>query len=222
MMLLHWAQVPDTLPKHLIAAWLGELPMQRGARCAREREIDRRLETLTGFALLARAAQYLPLPPLSLLDASPGAKLRWPDGPDFSITHASGRAVCAVAPPGVAIGIDLESADSVQPESLRLVTTARERQQVDAGGLTATALWTCKEAVLKAAGTGIRAVREVEIDGAMGHHAGRAYHLTRLDLDRNLLLTIATTTPVSGYRIVQAAASTLFDPAQISGYRSSA
>ncbi len=222
MILLHWAQVPATLPAHVTAAWLEILPAKRGAALARDLDTGRGLESLTGLALLASCAQYLALPPHSLLVESPGGKLRWPGGPDFSIAHAAGRAICAVAPPGVAIGVDLESVDAANPESLRLVSSAAESAQINAGSLSATALWTCKEAVLKAAGAGILAAREVEIEGAVGHHAGRAYHLKRLDLDRNLVLTIATTTPVPESRIVQATASTLFDTPHASSRRSSA
>lgn len=222
MILLHWAPVPAALPAQVTAAWLARLPAQRSVALARELDAGRGLESLAGLALLAACAQYLPLPPLSLLYESPGGKPRWPDGPDFSIAHAGGHAVCAIAPPGVAIGVDLESADAVNPESLRLVTSAAERARINAGSLSATALWTCKEAVLKAAGAGIVAAREVEIEGAVGHHAGREYHLKRLDLDRNLVLTIATTAPVSRSRIVRATASTLFDAPQIGGRRCSA
>ena len=222
MILLHWTQVPATLPAHVAAAWLEILPAKQSAALARELDAGRGLESLTGLALLASCAKYLPLPPHSLLVESPGGKLRWPGGPDFSISHAAGCAICAVAPPGVAIGVDLESVDAANPESLRLVSSAAERAQINAGSLSATALWTCKEAVLKAAGAGILAAREVEIEGAVGHHAGRAYHLKRLDLDRNLVLTIATTTPVSGSRIVQATASTLFDVPHAGSRRSSA
>lgn len=222
MILLHWARVPATLPAHVTTAWLEILPANRKAALARELMAGRGLESLTGFALLGACAQYLPLPPLSLLGERRDEKPRWPDGPDFSIAHAAGHAVCAVAPAGIAIGVDLESADAANPESLRLVTSAAERARIDAGGVTATALWTAKEAVLKAAGIGILAAPEVEIEGAVGHHAGRAFHLKRIDLNRNLVLTIATTAPVPEIRIVQAAASTLFDAPPISRRRSSA
>ena len=222
MILLHWARVPASLPAHVAATWLARLPEQRSASLAREINAGRGLESLTGLALLDRCAQYLPLPPLSSLVRSPEGKLRWADGPDFNIAHAAGHAVCAVAPPGVAIGVDLESADAVNPQSLRLVTSASEVAQINAGSLSATALWTCKEAVLKAAGTGVAAAGEVEIKGAVGHHAGREYHLMRVDLDRNLMLTIATSVLVSGSRVVQAAATALFDVSPSGSRRSSA
>jgi phosphopantetheinyl transferase len=222
MILLHWARVPARLPANVTAAWLARLPRQRSAVLARELAAGRGLESLTGLALLVRSSQYLSLPPISLLAGNAGGKPRWADGPDFSIAHAAGFAVCAVAAPGVAIGVDLESADAVNPQSLRLVTSASERAQIGAGGRSATALWTCKEAVLKAAGTGVAAAREVEINDAVGHHAGREYHLMRIDLDRNLVLTIATSVPVPGSRVVYVSATALFDVAPVGGRRSNA
>lgn len=222
MILLHWAGVPATLPAQVIAAWLDSLPAKRSTALARELDGGRGLESLTGFALLAACTPYLLLPPLPLLDESPGGKPRWPDGPDFSIAHAAGRAICAIAPPGVAIGVDLESTDAADPVSLRLVTSAAERARINAGSLSATTLWTCKEAVLKAAGAGVLAAREVEIEGAQGHHAGRTYHLKRLGLDGNLVLTIATTKPAAKVHVVPAVTSTLFDVPRVGGRRSRA
>lgn len=222
MILLHWAEVPETLPARVIAIWLARLPASRSVSLARELDAGRGLESVTGLALLAGCAQYLPLPPLSLLYECPGGKSRWPDGPDFSIAHAAGHAVCAIAPPGVAIGVDLESADGVNPDSLRLVASAAERRQMAAGRISAAVLWTSKEAVLKAAGAGFAGAGQVEIDAAIGHHAGRKYHLERLDLDGNLVLTIATTLPVPKSRIVRAAVATLFDTPSIADRRSSA
>lgn len=197
VILLHCANAPETLPADAITRGLARLPRARAASLARELEAGRGLETLTGLALLAGCVRLRSLPPLSALAAHPGGKPCWPEGPDFSIAHAAGRVACAVAPPGVAIGVDLEPEDGVQLESLRLVTSAAERAQVQAGALSAAALWTCKEAVLKAAGNGVAAAAQVEIEGLIGRHAGRDYHLERIDLDRNLVLAIATSIPLA-------------------------
>ena len=182
------------------------LPEKRRTTLARELGAGRGLESLAGFALLACSAQCMPLPPLSMLAESPGGKPRWPHGPDFSIAHAAGRVICAIAPAGFQVGVDLESADAADAKSLRLVMSAGECRQVADGMLSATALWTSKEAVLKAAGASVLAARQVEIDGALGHYAGREYHLNRLKIDRNLVLTMATSAPVSEWRVVQVSA----------------
>jgi phosphopantetheinyl transferase len=175
------------------------------------------------MALLAHAARRLSLPPLSLLTDEPGNKPRWPTGPDFSIAHGAGVAVCAVAPAGIAIGVDLERIGDVELGSLRLVSSSAERKRVSAGELNAAALWTGKEAVLKAAGAGILAAARVEIDGAVGHHAGRDYHLARLDLGGNILLSIATTAAIEVPAVNWLAASMLFDdPPTTGNHRSKA
>ena len=190
---------------------LGQLSVRRATVLARELRAGRGLASLTGMALLAHAARRLSLPPLALLTDEPGAKPRWPAGPDFSIAHSAGVAACAVAPPGIAIGVDLERTDEVEPGSLRLVTSSAERTRLSAEELNAAAVWTGKEAVLKAAGAGVAAAAQVEIDGAVGHHAGRDYHLARLDLGGNILLSIATTAAVEVPEVNWLEASSLFD-----------
>lgn len=203
--------------------WLGWLSTRRAAALACELKAGHGLDSLTGLALLAHAARQRSLPPLSLLSDEPGGKPRWPAGPDFSIAHGAGVAACAVAPPGITIGVDLERIGDVELGSLRLVTSTVERMRVNAGELNAAALWTGKEAVLKAAGAGVLAAARVEIDGDVGHHAGRDYHIARLDLGGNILLSIATTAVIAAPTVDWLAASTLFDdPPGIEGHRSEA
>jgi phosphopantetheinyl transferase len=209
--------VPARLPVHVIARWLGQLSTRRAAVLARGLRAGQGLERLTGMALLAHAARRLSLPPLSLLTDEPGRKPRWPTGPDFSIAHGAGIAACAVAPPGIAIGVDLERIGDVELGSLRLVTSSAERMRVKAGEFNAAALWTGKEAVLKAAGTGVLAAARVEIDSAVGHHAGRDYHLARLDLGGDILLSIATTTAIEVPAVNWLAPSMLFDDLPVVG-----
>jgi len=213
MILLHCADAPETLPADAIARWLARLPRARATSLARELEAGRGLDTLTGLALLVDCARLRSLPRLSQLATPPGGKPCWPEGPDFSIAHAAGRVACAVAPPGVAIGVDLEPEDGVRLKSLRLVTSAAERAQVQAGALSAAALWTCKEAVLKAAGHGIAAVGQVEIEGDVGRHADRDYHLERIGLAGSFMLAIATSVRVAKPAIHWVDASTLWSTA---------
>ena len=221
MILLHCVTVPARLPARFVARWLGKLSAGRAASLACELEAGRGLDSLTGLALLAHAARQLSLPPLSLLTDEPGAKPRWPTGPDFSIAHGAGLAACAVAPPGIAIGVDLERIGDVELGSLRLVTSSAERMRVSAGELNAAALWTGKEAVLKAAGAGVLAAARVEIDGAIGHHAGRDYHLARIDLGGNILLSLATTAAIEVPAVNWLAPSMLFDDPPAGGNRRS-
>lgn len=196
MILLHCARVPDAVPAPVAAAWLKRLPRARAAALSRRLAVGTGLESLTGLALLAGCARAARLPQLSQLTWSRRGKPGWPHGPSFSIAHSGGYAVCAVAPAGVGIGVDIESAGRVRDAMLRLVTSRGERAQVASGLMDATALWTCKEAVLKAAGAGLADVRRVAIDGDTGSLDGSRYRLLRMPLDGGLLLAIATTQPV--------------------------
>ena len=100
--------------------------------------------------------------PLALIDAAPAP---WA----ISISHAAGRALCAVGPPAAAIGCDLER---VEPRSAAFVAdffTAAEAATVDRAApheraVLATLIWSAKEAALKAMREGLRLdTRAVEV-----------------------------------------------------------
>ena len=116
---------------------------------------------MLGLALLCSCAREAGLAaPPHALDFPEGGKPRWHGGDDFSVSHAAGYVACALAPPGAAIGLDIELRAAATLDSLRLVTSEDERRLVTSGRLDAAALWTRKEALLKAAGRGVREVAE--------------------------------------------------------------
>ncbi|MBM5811487.1 MAG: 4'-phosphopantetheinyl transferase superfamily protein, partial [Gammaproteobacteria bacterium] len=135
------------------------------------------------------------------LRREPGGRPYWPGGPAFSITHAAGYAACALAMPGLAIGVDLEPDGAAEPDQLRLLTTELERRAMRAGRVDAVRLWTSKEAVLKAAGADVTAAAQVEIDGEIGHHAGRRWYLQRLTPAPGLRLTLASALPLAAPQV---------------------
>jgi 4'-phosphopantetheinyl transferase len=84
-----------------------------------------------------------------------------PAGATISLSHRAGRAVCAVALNGAALGCDLEMieqhsdafmADYFTPEEQNLVARASATDQLRL----VTLLWSAKESVLKALRTGLR------------------------------------------------------------------
>lgn len=83
-----------------------------------------------------------------------------------SISHGGGFSCAAVAGPGVATGIDLESTAPRVEAFYRGNFTPRERDWVDAGARASglpgawlfTLLWTIKEAALKSGATAVRSV----------------------------------------------------------------
>lgn len=77
-----------------------------------------------------------------------------------SISHAGRWAVGGIGPARAAngIGVDAEEIRPMQAEDFRLVFSAREREEIRQAAVPASELirrWTIKEAVLKAAGTGL-------------------------------------------------------------------
>ena len=118
----------------------GRLAAKRAAGSLLRGRAGRRIEVWS----LAHGA-----PSLSLLD---GRGRRTPMGGVLSISHRDARAVAAVAPPGVRVGIDLERAGSVPIPRVRFFLTPAERRT--AAHVDPTILWSLKEAAWKALGLG--------------------------------------------------------------------
>jgi 4'-phosphopantetheinyl transferase len=192
--LLHHAIVPTGAEADFEAAWAGFASGPVATRLARLRDPDARRATLLGLALLCDCASAAGIraPAAGDLLFPPGGKPRWPGGPGFSIAHAAGRAACALAPPGSEVGLDLEAEHDVSPQDLRLVADARELAQYAAAGLGAAALWTAKEAVSKAAGTGLPSLSRVEAGCTEACLDGRRWRLLRPTLAPGLRCTVAT------------------------------
>ena len=85
----------------------------------------------------------------------------WPANAAISISHCNGNSICAIAPPGTALGCDLElveprskafTTDYFAPAEQALVadTTAADRDTL------ITLLWNAKESALKALHQGLR------------------------------------------------------------------
>lgn len=177
---------------------MARLPPARAARLARMRSPADRLATLLGLALLLDCATTAGLSPPSLaaLEFPPGGKPRWPGGPDFSISHAGGHVACALAPPGVGVGLDIEPESAVAWSDLRVVCRAGERVRYADARWGATMLWATKEAVLKAAGQPAPAAARTEARKTVAWLDGRRYLLRRPHLGRGLACVLATTEPV--------------------------
>jgi len=134
-----------------------------------------------------------------------------PSLPSFSLTHTSGMVACAIAPPGAAVGVDVERADrDVDPERLAsrffappeiaalapLDDRARRERFFD--------LWTLKEAVVKALGLAVPA----SLPSIAFEIVGRGRE-TAIRYDGPLAAagrwTFALHAPAPGYRLAAAA-----------------
>lgn len=160
----------------LWAADLGEaLPMldtvtaclspEERDRAARFRTASDRDRFVTGRAFLRLLlARRLEADPRRLdLRSGPHGKPELPGGPiSFNLSHAGDAAVCVIGGPGLDVGVDIERVRPMPDWAAlaRMILSAAERDQLAA--LPAAdqlkrfyGAWTCKEAVLKAIGTGL-------------------------------------------------------------------
>jgi phosphopantetheinyl transferase len=110
------------------------------------------------------------------------------DGPFFSISHSVTRVACA-ASDELDCGIDIEDAGSASP----MPTATRERMRA----------WTAVEAVLKAAGLGLRAARDVKVaaDFCTADLRGAPYWLLELDLGPDTVAHLAAPRAIRSVRI---------------------
>lgn len=169
------------LPPHGVPRWtealLDALPYARRLQLE-SRGPEACTASLGGIALvLAAAARLDGMPPaVRTLAASAEGRPRFAEGPCFSISHAATRVACVVSRCGEP-GLDIETIDD---------TAARERLR----------RWTATEAVLKAAGQGLRALRDVRLDDALvtGEFGGRRYVLHHVLQDGAIVGCVAAQT----------------------------
>ncbi len=163
------------------AALLDALPYARRLQLE-GRSADARSASLAAIALLLRAAAQLERRIVRVRelrydgDGRPTLEL----GPGFSISHTATRVGCLVAR-GAAPGLDLESIAA----------------DADATALRRLRRWTATEAVLKAAGAGVRRAGDVQLV-ARGRNAiarldDRSYRLRQLELAPDVVAHVAAT-----------------------------
>lgn len=168
VIVLHVA-LPGQPPAGWIDAWLEALPYAK--RLATESlEPGSRFASLAGIALaLTLAGRLSPLPVRAgeLRFPSPG-KPFLPGGPHFSISHTTGLVACA-ASADLECGLDVEAIGSAAAND-----DARRRLR----------RWTATEALLKAAGLGLRDAGTVEIaaDGRSARVRGEPFCVSELVL----------------------------------------
>lgn len=103
----------------------------------------------------------------------------------LSLAHCGGAAVAAVASAGTPVGIDAEVVDARGPVFARLALTTGELRlgADDDPDAWVTRVWTIKEAVAKAAGTGLQGRPKdfvvTGVDGPWARACGHWVHTTR-------------------------------------------
>ena len=106
-----------------------------------------------------------------------------PGGPFFSISHTAGRVACA-ASVVVDCGLDLEALDGASSGP--------------AGGIDRLRRWTAVEAVLKAAGVGLRSAKGVRLSERLSgaSFGGQQYELRELSLVPGIIAHVAARGPL--------------------------
>jgi phosphopantetheinyl transferase len=110
---------------------------------------------------LAHPVASWPLAQIEVLrdaQGAPASRLGGVDGPSVSISHTARFAVAAVSPLGH-IGVDVEEIHSLDPDAVHHMLTDGEQllapSFLGGGRRAVTAMWTIKEAGLKALGVGL-------------------------------------------------------------------
>jgi 4'-phosphopantetheinyl transferase len=102
----------------------------------------------------------------------------------ISISHSGGRAVCAVAPGGTALGCDLERVRPLRKATIETFFAAEERERLLAAAsrrrvVLPILIWSAKESALKALREGLRLdTRAVIVDPDLAEHQGGWFRLS--------------------------------------------
>ncbi len=139
-----------------------------------KRRQDWQLGRWTAKNALARSPLTPPRPmeEWEILAAADGAPEAWlddePAGVTLSLSHSHGQCLCAIGPPDLRMGCDIERIEQRSRVFEETFFTDAEIQLMrgqDDRGLMATLIWSAKESVLKALRTGLRSdTRRIRIE----------------------------------------------------------
>jgi phosphopantetheinyl transferase len=197
--ILAYSRLPRQLPHELRARWRVRLAPARALRLSADPEAQAR--SLLGIALactvLSRASGRR-IEPRSLRYTSFG-KPHAPGLPEFSIAHAGRWVVCALASAGD-VGVDIEPL--ARPRALpawRHVFDAEELAAARSPRM-ALAIWTAKEAALKAAGASFAELPQVRVRGRELKFRGRRWHCRAPRVAPGTIARLVTSRPVERLR----------------------
>ena len=170
---------------------LGQLPYAKRLELER-REPGARIAGLAGLWLALEGAARLRGREVDVasLRFPPDGKPYLEGGPHFSISHGPQHVASAVCEAGE-IGFDLEEAGEVSGDSSAALHKLRR--------------WTATEAVLKAAGRGLREARSVELDNLLenGTLAGVRYRLRPVEISTGVVAHVAALVPLESVQLVE-------------------
>jgi 4'-phosphopantetheinyl transferase len=128
--------------------------------------------------------------------------------PEFSIAHAGDWVLCAVSSDG-AVGVDIEPLQSrAQLPGWFTVFDAHERAAARTPRA-ALAIWTRKEAVLKAAGARFAELPRVQVRGRTVRFRGQRWYCRAPHIAPRVIACVATLQPVTRLRLHSIASAAL-------------
>lgn len=177
------------------ARWLAELPAEKRRQLGHLHVPADRWRSLLGYRLLKQACQVLGAMDFCL-DAVHFTRRGKPCAPGihFSISHSHRLVACAVSLHHV-VGLDVEHIRPVDGARLVHMLSAEERRGIGDDTVQFFRLWTGKEAVAKAHGTGLADMGAIDFrhqyppEGVF--FRGQRWYLHTLDLQHGYVATLA-------------------------------
>ncbi|MDT0498774.1 4'-phosphopantetheinyl transferase superfamily protein [Algiphilus sp. W345] len=187
------------LPEKLQLEWLDALPEARRSQLLGWPDRRARQRSLIASRLLLEGLRRLGHPPdvLASLHYPARAKPRLPGlGLDFSISHCEGLVLCGLSASGP-LGVDVEAPGSCTASVFRRYLSEAERAWAGDDPNRFARLWTRKEAIVKADGTGLAGLHRVvlDIDGRSAQLDGQTWHTAALEVGSQHIAHLARQTP---------------------------
>ncbi len=209
---VYHAAAAAPLPPEDFRSLLALLPAPMGKRIERLRRWEDRHAALAGKLMLSRGMAEFDRDgkALSLVRFGPFGKPHFApplDSWSFSISHTGGRAVCAIAPAGLRIGIDIETVRDVPFGDFTGVFTPHEWNAINGAVDPLRAFfryWTMKESIIKGDGRGLSLpLADVEIRNGAATAGGMVWRAQEVGLGDGVVCHVACNTPEAAVAIIE-------------------
>jgi len=186
MILLNYTSLEGLLPHSAVRLFLQNLPLNKAQTISRLGDEKQRTASILGLVLLESAVQQLGIRDFNYhqLIFSPNRKPSCSANIEFNITHSNKVVACAVSQKSP-LGVDSETMNRNHSPLLRHVFNETELEQIDSGASDFLDLWVKKEAVAKAIGCGIAAMKHIQLDHHTARYQNELWHLHQLALEDN-------------------------------------
>jgi phosphopantetheinyl transferase len=194
--ILAYSRLHGQLPAAVRSRWRARLTPAHALRLSTDARAQSR--TLLGVALACRllsAAGGRRFEPHELRYSRHG-RPHAPGLPDFSVAHAGAWVVCALASGG-AVGVDIEPLVSRASLPGWQGAFDAEEQAAARSPRRALAIWTAKEAALKAAGATLAELAQVRVRGRRVEFRGRSWYCRAPQLAPGTVTRVVTAQPVT-------------------------